>query len=236
MAISPRNTDDAFAREVDEGVRADQLANFWRRYGIALVAVVVIGLAALGSWLWWREEQVRRAGVAGEGFTQALAKLEIGDTPSAAPLLQKLATDGAKGYAPLATMMLAGTAVTSGDTAKAVRLYDQVAADASVAQPLRDAATIKSVRRRYDELKPADVVKRLAALSVPGNPWFPVAGEMTALAHLKAGDTARAATLLTAIVREPGASPNLRERAAQLAQSLGVDPKTLAAPTVAPAQ
>ncbi len=227
MAISPRDTDEAFLREVDEGVRADQFGAFWRQYGTAVVLAVVVGLAALGGWLWWRDDQVKRTGVAGEQFSAALAKLEVGDTPAAVPVLQKLANEGPKGYAPLATMVLANNALTAGDMAKAAQLYDQVAADASAAQPVRDAATIKSVRLRFDDLPPAEVVKRLAGLSVPGDPWFPVAGEMTALAQLKAGDRSRAATMLTAVVREPGVPPNLRERAAQLALSLGVDPKLL---------
>ena len=236
MAVTPRDTDDAFLREVDEGVRADQLAAIWRRYGIALVGAIVVFLAALGGWLWWRDAQSKAAGGAGEEFTQAQAKLEVGDTATALPVLQRLATAGPRAYRPLATMTLAAQAVTAGDTAKAAALYDQVAADGTAVQPLRDAATIKAVRLRYDELPPAETIRRLATLADPASPWFPIAGEMVALAKLKNGDTAGARTLLTAIVRSPAAPPTLRERAAQLALSLGVDAKLLVPQTTAPAQ
>lgn len=236
MAITPRDTDDAFLREVDEGVRADQLAHYWRRYGIALIAVVVLLLATLGGYLWWRNDQARLSGLAGEDFSQALSKLEVGDAPAALPVFDRLASNGPKGYAALATMTLAGQAITAGDTGKAARLYDQIAADAAAPQPLRDAATVKLVRLRFDELTPADIVKRLGGVTVPGNPWFSVAGEMTALAHLKAGETDRAKPLLIAIVRDPASPPSLRSRAGELAQSIGVDPMMLAPQTAPPAQ
>ena len=236
LAVTPRDTDDAFLREVDEGVRADQLAAFWNRYGIALVVGIVVFLAALGGWLWWRDAQATAAGVAGEDFTQAQAKLDVGDAPAALPVLQRLAGDGPKGYRPLATMMLAAQAVTAGDAAKAGKLYDQVAADGAAAQPLRDAATIKAVRLRYDEMTPQAVIDRLSPLAQPGNAWFGIAGEMVAIAKLKTGDTNGAKALLTAIVRDQSAPPTLRERAGQLALSLGVDIKLLNAPSAAPAQ
>ncbi len=236
MAITPRTEDDAFLREVDEGVRADQLASFWRSYGRWLVIGLVVFLASLGGWLWWQGEQLRRAGVAGEDFTQALSKLEVGDTPAAQPVLDRLAAEGPNGYTALATLTLAGNAVTAGDTAKAITLFDRVAADSSAAEPLRDVATIKSARLRFDDASPADTIKRLAPLAVPGNPWFSLAGEMTALAKLKAGDNAGAKILLTAIARDPATPPGLRDRTGQLAVSLGVDPRMLAPQTAAPAQ
>ena len=68
MAVTPRDTDEAFLREVDEGVRRDQVASLWQRYGIVGVVAVVLLLAALGGFLWWRDAQAKAAGVAGEDF------------------------------------------------------------------------------------------------------------------------------------------------------------------------
>jgi hypothetical protein len=53
---------------------------------------------------------------------------------------------------------------------------------------------------------------------------------MTALAQLKAGQTANAKTMLTAIVRDNSAPGTLRGRAAELARSLGV-PADMLKPT-----
>lgn len=230
MAVNPQDTDEAFLREVDEGVRRDQVASLWQRYGKIGIALLVLFLGALGGTLWWREEQVRKAGEAGEKFSQAMSKLEVGEAKTARPVLDQLAAEGPRGYQPLARMMQAADAAAGGENARAIKLLDAIAADEKQPQPLRDAALIKSVRLGYDTLPPATVVARLKELAVPGNPWFGVAGEMTALAQIKAGQVAQAKPMLTAIVRDATLSPSLRGRTAELALSLGVDQAALQLP------
>ena len=230
LALPPDNTDEAFLREVDEGVRRDQMQSLWQRYGKLAILLLLLFLGAVAGGLWWREEQVRKAGVAGEDLSMAIDKLGVGDTAAARPVLERLAKDGPAGYRPLAQMMQAADAVGRADNKRAVLLLDAVAADAAQAQPLRDAALIKSVRLQFDSLPPATVIARLKDLSVPGNPWFGIAGEMTALAHLKAGEADKAKPLLTAIVRDTANPSSLRGRTAQLALSLGVDAAALQLP------
>jgi hypothetical protein len=245
LAVTPRDTEEAFLREVDEGVRRDQVATLWQRYGVLAIVTVVLLLGALGGWLWWQDQQKQAAAKAGEDFTQALSKLDVGDTAAAKPVIDRLAKDGPDGFRPLATMMQASMAVGAGDNARAIKLLDSVAADARQPQPLRDAATLKSLRLQYDTLPPATMVAKLKDYSVPGNPWFGVAGEMTALAHIKAGEPDKARPLLIAIVRDTTLAGSQRNRAAQLAISLGVEAQSLqpepaatatpAAPAAAPA-
>ena len=233
MAVTPQDTDEAFLREVDEGVRRDQVLSLWQRYGALGIAILVLFLGAVAGGLWWRDDQAKKAGIAGENLNKALTKLEVGDTNTARPLLDSLVKDGPKGYRPLAQMMQAAEAVGAGDTAKATRLLDTVAADSTLSQPLRDAATIKSIRLNFDTLPPASVVARLKEFAVPGNPWFGIAGEMTAIAHVKAGKPALATPLLVAMVRDASLPGSLRNRAGQLALSLGVELATLRPPGAA---
>ncbi len=235
MAVTPRDTDEAFLREVDEGVRRDQVASLWQRFGKLGIAAVVLLLAALAGYLWWRDAQAKAAGVAGEDFAQAVTKLEVGDGAAARPVLDRLASAGPRGYDTIARMMQATDAIGGGDNAKAVKLLDAIAADTTQPQPLRDAALLKSVRLTYDSTPPATVIARLKDLSVPGNAWFGIAGEMTALAHLKAGAPDKAKPLLTAIARDATQPPSLRSRAAQMAVAEGVDPIQLQSPADAAA-
>ena len=66
--------------------------------------------------------------------------------------------------------------------------------------------------------------------AVPGDPWFAIAGEMTAIAEFKSGQRDRALPLLIAIVRDATAPPSIRNRAGQLAVGLGADTATLLGP------
>ena len=220
---SPAATlDDAFLREVDEEVRRDQLSSLWSRFGVLIIVLVVALLAALGGWLWWKDQQAKSAGINGQNLVQAIDKIGVGDNETARPLLDTLDKEGEGAYPALAQLMQAADQVAVGEEDKGAALLEGIIADAKVAQPLRDAALIKLMRLRFDALPPADVVARLKLLAVPGNPWFGLAGEMAALAHIKAGAPEKAKPLLIAIVKDEALPPSLRNRSGQLAMSLGV--------------
>ena len=218
----PDVSDAAFLREVDEEYRRSQLAGLWSRYGRWIVIGVAVLLVAVAGTLYWRAERTRRAGLQGEQLTLALAKVDAGDTAGAAPLLADLAQASQPGYRALAQFAQAAVALQANDRATARKRYDAVAGADAVAPPLRDLATLKAVRLDYDTLSPAQIIARLQRLSVPGNPWFAVAGEMTAVAQLHAGKPALAGALFAAIARDTTAPASSRARAAQMAQSLGV--------------
>jgi hypothetical protein len=226
----PDARNDAFIREVDDEYRRSQLESYWARYGRILAIVVVVLLVALAAGLYWREDRARRAGATGERFNLALTQIDTGNFTAAAPVLADLAKTGSPGYRATAQLEQAAVAVQSGDAVRGLALYRTLAADPVVAKPFRDLATIKATRLEYDSLPPATVIARLKPFAVPGDPWFAVAGEMTAIADLKLGQRDRAMPLLVAIVRDASAAPSIRNRAGQLAIGLGADPATLLGP------
>ena len=223
----PDARNDAFIREVDDEYRRARLEGYWQRYGRILAITVVVLLVALAAGLYWREDRARRAGATGERFNLALTQIDSGNAAAAAPVLADLGKSGAPDYRAAARLEQAAVAAQAGDTAKALALYRGVAADATLAKPFRDLATIRAIRLDYDRLPPATVIAQLKPFSVPGDPWFAVAGEMTAVAELRLGQRDRALPLLVAIVRDATAPPSLRNRAGQLAIGLGADPATL---------
>lgn len=239
MAREPSGTapEDAFIREVDEEVRRDQLSGFWNRYGRWIVIAVGAGLVALAGFLWWREEQVRKVGVFSEEFSTAQQGLEIGNA-KAVEEIERFAAGNYGGYTVLARFTKASRAVENGDNAAALAAYQALAADTKLPQPLRDLATITAVRVEYDTLAPAEVVKRLKPLAQPGAPWFGVAGEMLAVAYMAEGKPDLAGPIFSAISSDETITPSLRQRAQQLAASLGslpVDDTSTAPAVPAPA-
>ncbi len=226
-ANPPGTTDDAFLREVDEEYRRSQLLGWWQRYGRIGIAVVLLALAALAGWLFWQDQKAKAAGAAGAALSEAITQLEVGEGARARPVLEAMTRDGPGAYAGLARMVLANDALAGGDKAKARGLYEAIANDDTQPQLVRDAALVKAVRVGFDQLGPAEVVARLKPLAVPGNAWFGVAGELVAVAHVRAGKPDLAKPILIAMVKDEGLSPTLRTRAAQLAIAVGVDVTTL---------
>ena len=71
---------------------------------------------------------------------------------------------------------------------------------------------------------------RLEPLAKPGEPWFGTAGEMTALALVKQGKKQEAGQLFAAIAKDKTVPQSIRDRAVQVAGTLGVDASAALAP------
>lgn len=219
MAVPPISN-EAFLREVDDELRRDELQTLWQRYGRLAIALVVGALALFGGWLWYRDHQAKQAGLEGEKLSAAFDQLASGNTAAASPELATLAQSRASGYRAAALMTQADIAIKDGKPAQAADLFGRVANDTSIAQPFRDMALVRQVTTVFDTLPPAEVIARLSPLVKPENAFFGSAGELVALAHMKAGRPREAATLLKTIADDKNVPPTLRERAGQLAVAL----------------
>ncbi|RXZ66688.1 tetratricopeptide repeat protein [Pelagerythrobacter rhizovicinus] len=209
-------------REVDEAVRQDQVAEFGRRYGKPLIAVVALGILAFGGYLFWDHRQEAAMEAESETLVGALDQLQAGNLGSATERLDPLLAEEG-GAATQAALLKAGIAMEQGRNEDAAKIYAEVAADDDVPQLLRDLATIREIAATFDDREPDDVVARLKPMAVPGNPYFGSAGELVAMAYLDQGNNEEAGTLLAAIAKDETQPESLRSRARQMAGVLGVD-------------
>jgi hypothetical protein len=231
LALTPQNN-DAFFREVDEELRRDQLGSFWRRYGWLTLALVVIGLAAFGGYLWWQAERSKAAGLAGEQLTSAFDDLSQSRSQVADGKLKALAADKNIAYSALARLTQAARKLESGDEKGASAAYMAIASDTSVAQPLRDVALIRATAGAFDTLPPQVVIDRLKPLAQPGGAWFGSAGEMTAIAFIKLNQPEKAAAIFAQIAKDKQVPESLRARAVRISGALEMGPagQAVAAP------
>ncbi|GGB24941.1 hypothetical protein GCM10011380_13140 [Sphingomonas metalli] len=222
MALSPESN-EAFLREVDDEVRRDDLVRFWKRWGIAVGAVVLIGLAAFGAYLFWQHRQGESAGQEGERLQAAYDALSTGQMDKAQPLLAELSKSDRDAYRVLALFSEADILLRRGDTKGAAAKFAAVAGDSGVAQPFRDLALVRQTATEFDTLPPQQVVDRLRPLAVPGNPWLGSAGEMMAVAQMRLGQRGPAGQLFARVAQDEGVPESIRQRAVQMASLLGVD-------------
>lgn len=222
MAVTP-HSNEAFLREVDEGVRRDQLTAFWKRWGIAVGIVLLLALAAFGGFLFWQHRQGEAAGREGEQLQEAFRSLGSGNVAGAGATLATLAGSRADGYRALAKFTQADILLQKNDLKNAAARFGEVAADTSLAKPFRDLALIRQTSAEFDTLKPQVVIERLRPLAVPGSAWLGSAGEMVAIAHLRTGRRDLAGQLFGQIARDEGVPGSLRQRSVQMAGAMGVD-------------
>ncbi len=222
MASQPP-VNEAFLREVDDELRRDQIEGFWKRWGRMLVGGIIAVLALWAGWLWWQSRQSAAKGLDGEAMSAAMSALEQGNTGAAAPAIRNLKDSKFDGYRASARMADAALALQRGDAKAAAKAYGEVAADTAVAAPWRDLALVRKTAAEFDTLKPEEIIARLKPLAASGNPWFGSAGEMTAIAWLKAGKPELAAKLFAEIAKDEQVPETIRSRAVQMAGVLGVD-------------
>lgn len=219
----PSREDEILMREIDEAVRQDDAAQFFKKYGAALGgAFAVLLVAMFGYWYWdsTREAELERQS---EAIISALDSVDANDFAGASEKVAGLVEDGSPGARTVARFLQAGAALEQGDTARAVELYAAVVADTDAPQPLRDLALIREVSANFDDREPADIIAKLEPLAVPGNEFFGSAGELVAIAHLEAGNRDRAGALFAEIAKDEDMPETLRSRARQMAGLLGVD-------------
>ena len=206
-------SDNSFFREVDEAVRHDQYKALWDKFGvyiIALVVVLIAGVATYKGWTYWEERQSREAGAE---FAQALA-LETGSDPSKAnEAFEELAKDGPHGYRVLSRFQMAAAHAKAGETDKAVAAYDELSTDGGVDQILQGLATLQAATLRLDTADYAEMERRLKGVIESGTAWKYSARELLGLSAYQHRDMSTAEEQFSALLGDQGTPPNMRDRA-----------------------
>ena len=222
MAIAPESS-ETFAREVDENLRRDQLRDAAQAYGKWVAAGIVLLLIAVGAFLFWRDHQTKQSATDSEGLAGAMENIGSGNVVPVKAQLDTLADAHADTISASARLTAAALALQQNDRPKAIAAYKAIAADNGLSAPWRDLATVRQTALEFDTMQPQAVIDRLAPLAKAGQPWFGSAGEMTALALLKAGRKSEAGRLFATIANDKTVPDSIRGRAVQIAGSLGVD-------------
>ncbi len=220
---APSAEDEVLMREIDEAVRKDDAEQFLSKYGIPLGSLLAVILIGFAGYLFWDSQNEGALEEQSETLVLAIDGIEKQDFAGASETAAELADADNPGARTSARFIQANAALEQDKIDEAVALFKQIADDKDAPQPLRDLARVREVATNFDEREPADIIAALKDLAVPGNAFFGSAGEMTAIAHMNAGDKDKAGTLFAAIAKEETTPETLRNRARQMAGLLGVE-------------
>jgi hypothetical protein len=219
----PPDINETFVREVEENLRRDQMRDFAKKYGGWLIAALVLFLAASGGYIYWQHRQAQQSEQQVEQLAEVYKNIGAGNMAGAPQKLDELAANGSKAVRASALFTRAAIAIQANDLKLATAKYRDVASDEGLPKPYRDIALIRQTTLEFDQLKPEEVISRMAPLAKPGNAWFGSAGELTAVALIKQGKNQEAGRLYAAIAKDNAVPDTIRARSVQIASSLGVD-------------
>jgi hypothetical protein len=217
----PTDQSEAFLREVDDDFRREQLQSLWQRHGRSAITAVSLLLIGLGGFLFWQTNKRTKIEGLADRYMVAAQQVEAGEADKAKAVFQTLSKDGTPGYRAITQFDLAALALADQKPSDAQAIFTKLSADASLPAVFRDYATLRSTMLTYDALAPADVITRLSPLAQESNPWFGTAGELVAVAHLKAGQPNLARPLFEALQRNSDVPMSIRARSQEMARMLG---------------
>ncbi len=197
--------------EIDEELRRDRVAAFWKRHSTKLIALAVILVAGVGAWRFYENRQLEASQQAGARFDAALQLTRDGKTAEAEQALSAIVQDNVRGYRDLARLRAAAEAGRT-DAAKGIAAFQAIASDAAVPQELQQLATLRAAMLRLDTEDPKAVMATLEPLASPTAPFRNSARELLGLAALKAGDYEAAGRWFDQIVTDRSAPAALMSR------------------------
>ena len=197
--------------EVDEEVRREQLKKLWERYGayvIALLVVILLGVAAWQGYLWW---ETKKAAESGSKFEAAITLSEEGKQQEAQAAFAKLASEGSSGYRILAPLRAAAELGRS-EPAAAVKIYDELAADSSLGPALQDFAGVRAGYLLVDTASYDEMVRRLEPLTAANRSFRHSARALLALSALHAGNAKAVRDWSETVIADPETPAGTRNR------------------------
>ena len=132
----------------------DQLANlknWWKQYGKALIAGVIIGLLLLGGGNYWKQYRIKRAEAASQLYENLLADLQQGKSDAASAAATKLMQDyAATPYAGKSAILLARQRFDAKDTA-GMRTHLEWAMNNAIEASVQHSARLRLARLLLDQ-------------------------------------------------------------------------------------
>ena len=201
--------------EVDEEVRREQLKKLWDKYSIYLIALAIVIVAGVGGWRGYQYLEAKKAAEAGAAFDRAAELADQNKHVEAEAAFADLAAKAPAGYRILARLRSAAE-VAARDKPAAARMYDEIAADASVAAPERDLARIRAAQLLLETTTYPNMLQRLEPAAGKEGAFRHSARELLALSAWRANDTAATRQWLDMIANDGDTPPGLRSRAEAL--------------------
>ncbi|MBL1242490.1 MAG: tetratricopeptide repeat protein [OCS116 cluster bacterium] len=204
--------------EVNDDIRRDNMAKLWKKYGPWVIGVCVLIVAAVGGSQFYKNYQVSQAEAASNAYDAYLTVLnaEGATGVDGATEFEVVAQSGHAGYIFLSKMAQADAFARDKNLIEAVKLYDIIASDSSLAQNDRDVATIKAAYLLVDSTSLEDIKSRLAAVNVVENAFRFQARELIGLSAYKTEAYSEAQEIFSSLSQNAQTPDSIRGRAANL--------------------
>jgi hypothetical protein len=196
-------------REVDEDVRRDRAAEFWKKYQNYFIGIAVLIVLATAGWRFYDNRRQEAAEAAGAEFAKAMELDQAGKQADATAAFAKIVAEGPAGYKVLARFSGAASQAKS-DAAGAIAAYDALASDPTVAPLFQETARLRAALLRLDVGEKEKAKAAFEALAAPTGAYRQTAREMLGVIALSAQDYENAGKWLDMVAADPDAPQSVQ--------------------------
>ena len=183
--VNPELT-DAFIQEVDEEVKNDNLKVLWNRYGVMIIAFVVLAVSAAVSFdqirLWKTAQNQKRT----ENYVAATQLKENPQDTLAA--LQQITQQNSGIFSDFARLQIANVLFNQNKTEEALTELENIYKDKEVNEEVKHIALVKLATYKVDTLSAKEFAELVRPLTVENSSWTPVVQDLLAMSAIKNGD------------------------------------------------
>jgi hypothetical protein len=206
--------------EVNEELRRDTFADWWKKYRVLIIAAIVIAIGGVGIWEFMKAQRASDIDRQAKVFDTGMAALENSDLAGAKTAFTQLSQEKG-GFGALANLMLASVEHDQSKDPKLMAPHLRAAAERDEGL-IGDIATLKLAYTIADTADLPQLEATVKPLIDKGGYVGSLAREVVAAKALATGDIERARTEYTALSFELDAPQNVKLRATQ---TLGTLPK-----------
>ena len=215
--VNPELT-DAFIQEVDEDVKNDSLKALWDKYGLFVIAFVVIAVSAAVSFdriQAWRIAANQRKTEAYVTATTvgATAEEKIGN-------LQQISKDNQGLFSDFAKLQIANILLADGKQDEALAALEKLADEKEVNKEVKHVALMKLATYRVDTMGKDEFAALLQPVLAENSSWTPMAQDLLALSAIKNGDIETAREIYTKLLKIKDLPENFRNKIQDMLASI----------------
>jgi hypothetical protein len=220
--------------EVDQSLREDRLAKFWKAWSLWVYAAIGLVIAAVAGYEIWKWQVASAIETDAKVFGTAMTAVSNEDLAAAKTAFGQLSQDTG-GFATIASHMEAGVEKDLGNDNAAIARALTAAAEKDPGV-MGDLARLKLAYAKADTVQLAELEATVAPLIAKGGQVAALARELVAAKAHATGDVERARAEYQALSLDLEAPQQLQTRVTQALAVLPPKPAPPATPAMLPAQ
>lgn len=215
--VNPEFT-DAFIQEVDEDVKNDNLKVIWNRYGVFIIAFVVLAVSAAISFdriRAWKTAQNQK-----ETETY-MAAAQLRENPEdTITALQQITQNNQGIFGDFARLQIANVLFNSGKNDEALTTLQSLIDDKQVNSEVKHIALIKYATYQVDTMPQDEFRKLVEPLLSADSSWAPLANDLLAMSAIQNGDIETAKKIYEGILKIKDLPEGFRAKIQDMLSSL----------------